>query len=89
MEVYIMTCPKCGGQNVNVQMVTETQLKNKHHGVAWWLCIGWWWVFFKWLFFTLPALLIKIFSRKKQTVKTTHKSMCVCQDCGHHWEAQQ
>ncbi len=26
-----MKCPKCASENVNVQMVSESQLKNKHH----------------------------------------------------------
>lgn len=28
-----MKCQKCGSENVNVQMVAETQLANKHHGI--------------------------------------------------------
>lgn len=30
-----MVCPKCGSENVSVQMVTETQLITKHHGILW------------------------------------------------------
>lgn len=82
-----MYCPKCGSANVNVQMVTDTQLKNKHHGCLWWLCIGCWWVPIKWLLLTVPALIFKIFVPKRQKVKTTHRTMCVCQNCGHSWNA--
>lgn len=82
-----MICPKCGSENVNVQMVSETQLKQKHHGIFWWVFIGWWWLFFKWVFLTIPALIVKIFAPKKYKTKTVHKSMCVCQSCGHHWQA--
>ena len=39
-----MKCPNCGSENVNVQLVTETQLKDKHHGCLWWLCVSWWWI---------------------------------------------
>lgn len=81
-----MTCPKCGSTNVNVQMVSESQLKNKHRGCLWWLCVGWWWIPFKWLFLTIPALIVKIFAPKRKKIVTTHKNMCVCQDCGHSWE---
>lgn len=81
-----LICPKCNSSNVNVQMVTETQLKTKHKGIIWWLFIGWWWIFIKWLVFTLPALIVKIFVPKRTKVKTTHKKMCVCHDCGHSWE---
>ena len=35
-----MKCPKCGSENVNVQMVTDTKLKNKHHSLIYWLFIG-------------------------------------------------
>ena len=78
-----MTCPKCGSGNVNIQVVTETTLKNKHHGVIWWLLIGWWWVLFKWIFLTIPALLAAIFIPKKQRIETRHRNVSVCQNCGH------
>ena len=68
-----MKCPVCGSENVNVQIVTETELKNKHHGVVWWL------------FFTIPALIIKIFAPKKQNLKQCHNTVRVCQNCGHKW----
>ena len=82
-----MVCPKCGSENVNVQMVSETKLKQKHHGIFWWIFIGWWWLFIKWFVFTIPALIVKIFAPKKYKTKTKHKSMCVCQSCGNHWQA--
>ena len=80
-----MKCPVCGSENVNVQIVTETELKNKHHGVVWWLCIGWGWVPIWGLFFTIPALIIKIFAPKKQNLKQCHNTVRVCQNCGHKW----
>lgn len=83
-----MVCPKCGNNNVNVQMVTETQLKNKHHGIFWWLLLGWWWIPVKWLLFTVPALIFKIFAPKRKKVVSTHKKMCVCQNCGYSWETK-
>jgi hypothetical protein len=36
-----MNCPKCGSEKVNVQMVSESKLKDKHHSIAYWLLIGW------------------------------------------------
>lgn len=80
-----MVCPRCKSENVNVQMVSETQLKTKHHGFCWWLFIGWWWVPIKWLFFTFPALIVKLLGPKKYKTETVHKSMCVCQNCGFFW----
>ena len=82
-----MTCPKCGSENVNVQMVTDTKLVDKHHGCLWWGLVGWWWVPFKWLVLTVPALFAALIGHTKQKIKQTHKSMWVCQNCGHHWEA--
>lgn len=81
-----MTCPKCGSENVNVEMMQDIKIKNKHKGVLYWLFIGWWWVFIKWIFFTLPTLIIAIFKPKKQKVKTTNYKMCVCQSCGNSWK---
>ena len=37
-----MVCKKCGSQNVTVQVVTETKVKEKKHGILWWICVGWW-----------------------------------------------
>lgn len=81
-----MTCPKCGGQNVNTQIVQETKLKNAHHGFAYWVFVGWWWIPIKWICFFWIALIVKIFGHKKQKVVQKTKSMCVCQDCGYSWE---
>lgn len=86
-----MVCPKCGSENVNVQMVTETHLKKKGKGIVWWLTVGWWWwivEMFLWLFLTLPRLIVAIFKPKNHKIKTTHKSMCVCQNCGNHWKSK-
>lgn len=79
-------CPKCKSGNVNVQIITNTQLKNKHHGAGWWIFIGWWWLPIKWVFFTIPALIIKIFRPKRQKLKQTTYSMCACQSCGYSWK---
>lgn len=80
-----MTCPKCGSENVNVQIVQEQKLKDKHHGFIWWLCVGWWWIPIKWIVLTIPALIVKIFGHKKQKLVTKEKKVCVCQACGHTW----
>lgn len=80
-----MKCPKCGSENCSVQVVTETELKEKKHGIIWWLCVGWWWVPIKWLVFTLPALIIAIFKPKKYKTKTHTKKVAVCNNCGKSW----
>ena len=81
-----MVCPKCGSANVNVQMVSDTHSKNQYHGCLWWLFVGWWWTFVKWVFLTLPALIFAIFVPRRKKIVTTHKKMCVCQNCGHSWQ---
>lgn len=82
-----MTCPKCGSENVNIQAVSITKSKGKH-GFVWWLCVGWWLWFFKligWMLFGLLMLIPKLFSKNKTKIKTTVKSMAICQNCGHKW----
>lgn len=81
-----MNCSKCGSNNVNVQIVTKTQIKNKHHGLLWWLLLGWYWVPVKWFFFTFWAFLFKLFGHKKQKIKQTNHKMAICQACGNTWE---
>lgn len=82
-----MQCPKCQSNNVNVNVVNEVKLKTKHRGIIWWLLVGWWWIPIKWFVFTVPALIIAIFGRKKQKAVNIQKTMCICQDCGYSWEA--
>lgn len=82
-----MVCPKCGSGNVSVQNVTDTQLKTKHHGFFWWVLIGWWWIPLKWIFFTVPALIFKLFRPKRYKLKQKHSTVCICQNCAHRWNA--
>lgn len=80
-----MKCSKCGSENVNVQAVNEVKLKTKHHGIIWWLCIGWWWIPVKWFFLTIPALFAKIFIPRKQKAVNKTVKKAVCQQCGNIW----
>lgn len=80
-----MICPKCKSEHVQIQVVNEVKLKNKHHGFFWWIFIGWWWVPVKWLIFTIPALLAALFIPKKQRAKNKTVKKGVCQDCGYIW----
>ena len=80
-----MTCPRCKSNNVTAQVVTESQLKTAHHGLLWWLIIGWWWMIVKWVFLTIPALIVKIFAPKKQKLVSRSATMWVCHNCGHMW----
>ncbi len=82
-----MYCPRCGSSNVNVQIVQQTQLVPRRRGIAWWLFIGWWWVPLKWICFTVPALVVKLLAPKRQKLVQRTRSVCVCQNCGNHWNA--
>lgn len=81
-----MKCKKCGSENVNIQVVNESQLVTKHHGIIWWIFIGWWWIPVKWLCLTIPALFATIFIGKRKKIKNIMKKMYVCQDCGNTWQ---
>ena len=84
--VIAMVCPKCNSENVTTQIINEVHMKNQHHGIIWWMIVGWWWTPIKWIFFTVPALIFSIFGHKKQKAVNKKKTMCVCQQCGHTWE---
>lgn len=81
-----MMCPKCQSENVSVQVQSEFSMKDKHKGCLWWCFIGCWWVPTKWLVFTLPAIIFKIFGHKKQRIVAKQKTVCLCQNCGNKWE---
>lgn len=79
---------------------TKSKYKQKGHGCLWWLLIGWWWWMVDlilWICFFFPRLLVQIFKKKKYTGESTsatvtknkvqYKSVCLCKDCGHHWDA--
>ena len=80
-----MKCPKCGSENINVQMVTETRMKEKKHGIIYWVFIGWWWRPILWFVFTLPMLIISIFKPKKYKMTSKTKKVAVCNSCGKSW----
>ena len=81
-----MKCPKCGSENVNVQVVTTTKLKDKHRGLIYWFCFGWLIDLMLWFFLTIPRLFVAMFGHKKQKIVQKQHSMAVCQDCGHNWK---
>jgi len=77
-----MKCSKCGSENVNVQVIAN--VKNKKHGVLYWLFIGWWLEIIMWSLLTIPWIIIKIFKPKGVTSKI--QKQAVCQDCGKSWK---
>lgn len=82
-----MICPKCNSENINIQIVNKVKLVTKHHGIIWWILVGWWWIAIKWAIFTVPALICKIFGiGKKKKIKNKEVKMAVCQSCGNSWK---
>lgn len=81
-----MVCPKCGSENVSIQIVNESILKRKHHGVLYWLLIGWWLEMLLWLFLTIPRLLCMLFGHKKQKIVNKQHKEAVCQQCSYTWK---
>lgn len=80
---------------------TKSKYKQKGHSILWWIFIGsWWWLvdIFLWIFLFVPRLLAKIFRKKKYVGKSTsvattknvvaYKSVCLCKNCGNHWEVK-
>ena len=81
-----MTCKKCGSTNVDVQMVSSTEIREKKHGILYWIFIGWWLNPLLWLFLTLPMIIIAIFKPKKYESRTRVTKYYVCKDCGYSWK---
>lgn len=80
-----MKCKKCGSTDVSIQAVTETKTKGK--GLYYWT-IGWLVNMFKWIMFTLPTLVVRLFGRKKQKVISKTHKMAICQSCGNSWKVK-
>ena len=81
-----MNCPKCKSNNISIQVLNSVELVRKHNSFLWWITIGWLWVLFKWIFFTLPALIFKIFGiGKKYKTRNIETKTAVCQNCGYTW----
>lgn len=76
-------CPKCGSENVSIQVVNESQLLKKHHSIIWWICIGCWFVPLMWCVFFIPKILIKLLGlgHIKYKIKNVTKKKAVCQSC--------
>ena len=72
-----MICPKCGKENVTVQLTEK--VKTKHRGCLLWLL---------WIMAAVCTcgliLIIPLLTNKKIKSKTI--SWAVCQDCGHKWK---
>lgn len=83
-----MKCPKCGGDNVNTQLVNEVKEVKKRKSFLYTITLGWIVFLIKWIVFTLPALVLKIFGISGNKTKLVSKTIAysICQDCGHKWK---
>ena len=76
-----MICPKCGSQNVNVQIIqTGGKTKKKGNGVGGHVnnaARG------------ITAVCTLVWKKSKGGEKTTfqNESVCICQNCGNSWKA--
>lgn len=93
-----MVCPKCSSENVIVQRenvgnvsTAKTKYYKKHHGLFYWLFIGWWIGMFKLLFIPFTILFggkskSKGYARTNSASKTINQTVAVCQECGNTWK---
>lgn len=105
----MMKCPKCGSDHVDVQVFQENmgsethnqsnfKLKEKGHGILWWLFIGWWWMPIKLILWIVafPFMAVLRLGRKKKYEGTStgqsttqnkieYRRVFLCKDCGHTW----
>lgn len=105
----VLSCPTCGSYEVTYETFQEnlgtttvskqtSKLKQKGHGIFWWLLIGWWWwiidLFF-WIALFPIRFTIQLFKKKKYKGKATtvsqsinevvYKRVFTCQTCGYSW----
>lgn len=81
-----MKCPKCGSENVKVEIVTEQKFKQKKKTLLYWVTIGWLIEPLLWFFLTVPKLIYELFKPNRYKIKTKTQKMAVCQDCGKTWK---
>lgn len=76
-----MGCRKCGGNDVNIQVVSETRTKKK--GLIYWLCFIWLLDLATWILMFGFRFIIRIIRGKK--IETKFYKMAICQSCGKSW----
>ena len=83
-----MKCPKCKSEDVKVQIVSEEVVRTYKHSLFYRLLIGWGLKPIIWIC-TLPfrmiGMLLPSFGKYSNT---EHKTMAVCQHCGHTWKVR-
>lgn len=71
-----MKCPKCGSENVNVQVV-NSKIKTNHTGII--HACG------RLLLIVCTVGLWLLVPSRKENSKIKSKSVAVCQNCGNQW----
>lgn len=75
-----MKCPKCGSENVNVQVVQISgKTSSRGNGCLW--SIGRWTL----ILFTCGLWLLVGKHKSTGTTKFKNETRAVCQSCGHTW----
>lgn len=77
-----MICPKCGSDNIRIEVVNTIQLKRKRNWF-YWICGLWIIDMFLWIGFFLFRLIIQLL--KGKSYKTTNKieKHLICNNCGY------
>lgn len=87
-------------ENHGSTTITKSKSVSKSgHGCLWWIFVGWWLTLIDaivWVVAFPVRLCIQLFKRKKVKTRGTsvtqevanveYKTLCLCKDCGHHWE---
>lgn len=76
-----MKCPKCGSENVSVQ-VMQTEGKTRQRGTG---CL---WTLGRWTLILCTCGLWLLVGKRKGTGKTKFKNetVAICQQCGNRWK---
>ena len=88
-----MVCPRCGSQDVSVQVVNEQHIvdvQKKGHGLLWHMTVGLWMMplrVIRWILM-IPVRTIRWLLRidRPKDISNEAVAKCVCQSCGHVWE---
>lgn len=76
-----MVCPKCNGNNINVQMVQSSAKSSHNSRGCLWECGR---LFL--IFCTCGLWLLVGKSKGKSSTKIKSQKMCLCQNCGYSWK---
>lgn len=80
MEAGNLICPKCGGKNINVQLVqTGAKTSGHNRGCLWGICR------LTLIVCTCGLWLLVGKSKGKHSTKFKNQKIAVCQSCGNSW----